>query len=402
MTALALLGIFLLGRAIAGSFAGILAVLIVGSSPVTLALANNPNSHAAALCFVTWGMYLLLGWWQGGGIWRAVLAGVLLGFAATIRYTEGLLVLPLALAAIFTPSKRRRSWGQIVTLLAAWIVLVALVLALNYATLGRLTGYDATGESRFGEAFKWEYFCQNWAMMLRQLNGVALFGALPIGVLGLLILLAVNFRLTLLLWTWLIPGLLLYTSYYWAPAEHGTVHYLRLLLTLLPPIALGAAWILAQLRTILGPTRRWAGISAALAIVLAAGAFNVWNALPMLDGEFQRSRAVALAAEKLMNQAKVPPGSVVFAPEEFLNHLQFVSDYRLYLSPKSDARGEHVIANAIKDHRRVFLIEPGNGDSSELSKARRLILSWTEGQIDAGLPPATWRLTELTSAGEGN
>ena len=105
---LALVAVFLLVRLVAGSFAGILGVLIVGSSPVTLGLANNPNSHATALCFVTWGFYLLLRWWQRRGFWRAALAGLLLGYAATIRYGEALLVIPLLLVALFNLRPRER------------------------------------------------------------------------------------------------------------------------------------------------------------------------------------------------------------------------------------------------------------------------------------------------------
>jgi hypothetical protein len=98
--ALSLLGVFLLTRRLAGSFAGILAMILLGTSQATLLLANNPNSHAPALAFVTWGMYLLVAWWQNGSAWRGLLAGLLIGYAATIRYTEALLLLPVAIAVL--------------------------------------------------------------------------------------------------------------------------------------------------------------------------------------------------------------------------------------------------------------------------------------------------------------
>ena len=188
MTA-ALFGVFFLGRAVAGSFGGVLAMLVVGTSPVTLALANNPNSHAAALCFGTWGMYALVRWWQRGTVWRAALAGLLLGYAATIRYTEGLLAAPLVLVALFHVRwTRAKSLMQALALFGAWLIPVAALLAFNYAVMGTYTGYGVSGESRFGEAFKWEHFRQNWETMLRQLNGAGLFGVLSIGVLGLMLL----------------------------------------------------------------------------------------------------------------------------------------------------------------------------------------------------------------------
>jgi uncharacterized membrane protein YgcG len=100
-TALSLLGIFLLVRQIAGSFVGVMAMILLGMNVVALSLANNPNSHAPALAFVVLGMFLLIRWWQTGAIWRGILAGFVLGFSVTIRYLDGgLLLLPLLAATL--------------------------------------------------------------------------------------------------------------------------------------------------------------------------------------------------------------------------------------------------------------------------------------------------------------
>src|SRR5690606_22027777 len=97
---LALAGTFFLVRLVVPSFYALLGTIILATSPVTLWSVNNPNSHAATLACVVWGMYLLVRWWQTGGVWRARGAGFLLGYAVTIRYTEGLLILPLMMVAI--------------------------------------------------------------------------------------------------------------------------------------------------------------------------------------------------------------------------------------------------------------------------------------------------------------
>lgn len=124
-TALAVLGMFFIGRLLAGSFAGILAMLMLGFSQVTLLLPNNPNSHAPALAFVTWGMYLLLWWWQRGGVVRGLMAGFLVGYAATIRYTEALLALPMAIAVLSHVPWRHASGAPIVRWRrAAWLLLI--------------------------------------------------------------------------------------------------------------------------------------------------------------------------------------------------------------------------------------------------------------------------------------
>lgn len=100
--ALALVGMFLMCRVVAGSFVGLLAMIVLGTSQATMMLANNPNSHAPALAFVCWGMFLLLSWWKHGGWWRGIVGGFLIGYAATIRYTEALLLVPIGLAVLFS------------------------------------------------------------------------------------------------------------------------------------------------------------------------------------------------------------------------------------------------------------------------------------------------------------
>jgi hypothetical protein len=120
---LGILGVFFFTRAIAGSFAGIVAMLLLAIGPVTLVLTNNPNSHATGVMFATWGMFFLLRWWQRQGLWRALVAGLLLGYAVTIRYTEGLLLIPLVVAGLtsirFLPWRSWERWSGSIFLLAA-------------------------------------------------------------------------------------------------------------------------------------------------------------------------------------------------------------------------------------------------------------------------------------------
>jgi hypothetical protein len=335
---LGLTAVFLLARRVAGSFAGLLAVLIVAASPVTLGLANNPNSHAAALCAATWGTYFLLGWWQSGGLARAALAGLLIGLAATIRYSEALLGLPLILVALFNlrPGDGR-SRAEAFALLTAWAAPILLLLSVNRLTMGTWTGYDATHEST---GFAIRHLARHWDVVIRQLAGTGLFLTFPVGVTGLILLFARNGRLAAVLWAWVLPPVLLYGSYYWAPENLGLA-YARFFLTVFPPLALGAAWCLSGLAPA-GPHSprafRVVAAVAALVLVLGAGAYNVRASLPMLAADDRSAQAVARAAEQVMAQAKAPPGSVLFGPREMLHHLQFVGDYRLYAGEEFDRR----------------------------------------------------------------
>jgi hypothetical protein len=242
-TMLALVATFQLVRLVSGSFGALLAMVVVGCSPVTLELANNSNSHASTLCFVTWGMFLLIRWWQRGGVGRACLAGFLLGYALTIRYTEGLLLLPVLLAALLSkPWRSRRTLIESALLLAWWAIPVMFLVSFNLGAFGSLTGYDSTNEST---GFSWQYFQTNWETTTRQLYNNGLFFIVPAAIAGLVIMFVQHWRLALVLASWIVPSLIVYTAYYWAP-DNVTTGYLRFYLTIFPALVMSAFWLMAR------------------------------------------------------------------------------------------------------------------------------------------------------------
>ena len=105
--ALAVLGTYLLARRFMGPFFSLMAMIVFATSPTTETYVNNPNSHAATVCCVVWGMFLLIRWWQRGGTLTGFAGGFLLGYAATIRYTEGTLIFPLLWVVLMTRPWRR-------------------------------------------------------------------------------------------------------------------------------------------------------------------------------------------------------------------------------------------------------------------------------------------------------
>jgi 4-amino-4-deoxy-L-arabinose transferase-like glycosyltransferase len=326
LMALALLGVFLLVREAAGSPAGLLAMLALALSPVVLAEANDPDSHAASLAFTVWGMFLLLRWWRTGKLGTAALAGLLLGYAAIVRYTEGLLLLPLLLIVLFRLGRRpdRKSLYAAAALLAGWALPIAAQVAFNLRALHSLTGYDTTHEST---AFSTAYFAHNWQLTARQLFTLGLPLLLPLAVLGLALLAWRQRRLGIVLWAWLLPNTLLYTAYYWA-LENDGVNYLRFFLSVFPPLALGLGWLLT--RPLPGPVwiGKWAQPALVLAVVLACGAYGAREIAPLLAsdrGDRQAARAVGEAA-----LANAPAGSAIFGPQNSLLALQYAGDYRLY------------------------------------------------------------------------
>jgi 4-amino-4-deoxy-L-arabinose transferase-like glycosyltransferase len=241
---LAVLATYLLVLQLARPFWALCGMIVFASSPVVMGLATNPNSHATAVCFAAWGMYLLLRWWRGGGVWRGVLAGFLLGSTCTIRYTEGLLVIPLLLVVAFN----WRRWKECIGAIAGWATPIALLVSYNLAAMGRITGYDGTNESI---GFALQYALDNWDATIRQLGSIALYCIFPFSVVGLAAMLWRNWRAGLVMASWALPCAVVYTFYYWSPdpvnQPPSFISYMRFFLTVMPALVVAAFWLFDQL-----------------------------------------------------------------------------------------------------------------------------------------------------------
>jgi hypothetical protein len=304
-----------------GAFYGLLALLVVATSPVTMGLTNNPNSHATALCTVAWGMALLLSWWQspkiGWAPWaRVIAAGLLLGTAVTIRYTEGLLLLPIASVALFAcydahagrlrwkrnqqtgdpanadappdaSATARWSWKrepllQAIALFIAWAIPVGALLAVNMSYFGSPTGYDPTNEST---GFLWAHFAENWDTMLRQFYMTGLMFLFPIAMIGLAVWFRHDVRPALVMTAWALPCVFIYTVYYWAP-DSLAIGYSRFFLTVFPAMAAAAMVAMRLLDVSHAPPRRIleiAGLCAVAGAMIGAMLSRIddgWNTLP--------------------------------------------------------------------------------------------------------------------------
>jgi hypothetical protein len=322
---LALLGCYALFKPIIGRFFALGGVLVLSSSPVTMVYANTPNSHAMALCAVTWGMAMLFRWQRRGGIGVATGAGALLGYAATIRYTEGLLIVPIAL--VLLQRFRGDRYGS-VAVVCAWAAPVIALLAFNLVTIGHLNGYALTNEST---AFSLHYFFRNAALMANSLDQVALRWIVPIALLGGLIMLCKARPLALVLWTWAGGSILLYTAYYWS-SQTG-VTYLRFVLTAFPAIILAAMWLLQRMRATLGggsPTGGWFGTLVAGAIVATSASLNLLAAAPLSEQNHWNDLQCRIMDEHML--AAAPRGSTIFTQRPNIPHLEVAGDWRFYLS----------------------------------------------------------------------
>jgi hypothetical protein len=411
---LAVAGMFFLARAVAGSFAAVLAAVALAGSEVMWKLANVGNSHASCVAFVVWGMYFLIWWWNRGGVWRGLIAGFLLGFACLIRYTEGLLILPIALAVLFRIRWRDwRSYLRSSAPILGWLIPVAALFIFNRITIGEWTGYDSSNESELGKAFTWAKFTDTWEQMLRTFHDQGLFFIVPLGVAGLVMLFGKSWRLAVVVLAWLVPGTMLYTSYYWSP-DRG-VSYARFFLTFFPAILVGLAvcmrWgILAGDRQAGVASRIAKPLAAGLVVAIASGV-GTWRVLQSdlsdgprggggmggtLPAQFRNRLSLATVGQILNHY--IPQDSVVFGDEGKmfdgpLNYLQFAGRWDLYSIDAFQNRGL----------RAAGRMGPGgaNGDNPNPMQPRRRerMMELYRGKSDRDLLDEQHRVTEAALDG---
>ena len=272
---LAVLGMFFLTRLVAGSFYGLLGMIVLATGYTTLELANIPSSHAPALVMVVLGIYFVIRWMQTGTWWRGMFAGLLLGYAVTIRYTEALLLFPLypldqvlrdtdikdyhsywwafirlvrflpigplGIAALSMIRWRRvSSYFRASVPIISWGLVVGGLVAYNWFNMGSATGYDSTNESL---GFSTKEFFSKWDFAIQQNYNYSNFLTLPLGLIGIGLMFRKSTRLGLVFLMWYVPGTLLYTAYYWGQNIQG-IGYLRFFLTLLPALIVGTMWLM--------------------------------------------------------------------------------------------------------------------------------------------------------------
>jgi hypothetical protein len=460
---LASAAIYLMLRMFTSSFAAVVGTILMATNPVSLVLANNSNSHAPALAFGCWGILFLLWWMRYGTWWRGFIAGLLLGYAVTIRYTEGLLILPIAAAVLTSiryprgseirwwaictwiilivtgltlrsiPSIHTEGWrtwlaacgfailiallsilrtenrsarnilgellrccicaaiffflmrfdlpmkgwkslvdrsivvcGIILALTAltpilytipwsaprtylrpacvliGWLIPVIALVAFNKGAMNSWTGYDTTNES---DGFSWNYFIDKWDFMIGQVYNTGLFFVAPLGIAGMILLYRKSARLGAVMTLWFVPGLLLYTGYYWGMDSRG-VGYLRFFLTLFPPIVFCAIWLLDDVSRRGIRRGSFAAPIAAGLIVAIASAMNVYGARPAMDRDFTIQQNLADAGDHVFLHVKNTfEGDLAHRPllfgeqRGFLNYMQFAGNFECYSFEAFSQRG---------------------------------------------------------------
>jgi hypothetical protein len=396
-TALAVLGMYFLGRLVVSPFYAVLAMIVLAGGQTTLEHSLDPNSHAPDLCMCVWGMYFLIRWLSTGSWWRGVLGGLILGFAVSIRYTNAMLLFPLypldmllkdvaalssgsdfqaahpsiwkaltiaikvakvlpigpiGLAVLFSLRWRKLgSYPRAILPVLAWMLPVGLLVGYTWFNLGMMTTYDATKES---EGFTIGKFAVKWDWTIHQIYLFGLFLFLSLGVGGTILLYRRSARVATLLMLWFLPGTLLYISYYWGWGIPG-IWYLRFFLAMFPPLIVGGVWLLesalAGARPMLESRLRRGSFAGPLAAgILTAGtaAVGFMISIPNLERWHRGNLNLHYTAENFNRQIKTtsprnkPVIPVAFADHgtigQHIQYLQFMSDCDWYGTDAFDVR----------------------------------------------------------------
>jgi len=358
---------FFLFRLVVGNFAAMLGAIWLACNPVTLTYANDANSHASTLLCVVVGFWGLLRWWEmgdKGSWWRGFLGAFALGYACTIRYTEFMLVLPVAFIALARINFDLRRIRTALPALLGWAVPVTALAILCWIGYGRpwLTGYSLCREQT---GFGLDYFIGslghpeqgipprqgNWETLLYQLNHIGLFLMLPIVIAGLFGLFWHSWKLGTAIVLWVVPSTVLYMFYYWAPAGERSVGYLRFFLTVFPGMILAALWLLEKAlrkhrhdafrhlknrrrvwiwHRVIGVRRLPLALSLG-AITALATSIDVANIIPNLAAIQSASISLrSLVDEVRRNYPPADNGNVIFADEACCEQLDNAGGYELY------------------------------------------------------------------------
>ena len=279
---LAVLAAMALTAELAGAGWGIFVGVILAIHPLTVFYSTAALSHISNLACVLAALWCLWRWQSRGGIFWTAGAGIFLGYAVSIRYTDALLGLPVTWIVAFRMRQvsRRQLSSELFAMVIGGVIALTPLPLFQWAAYGSplRTGYGLTREST---AFSWHAFQEHVGPVLKMMIGVG-FG-IPamsaVAILGLIVWIVGLSRRSLaagaqwkpvgFLVLWIVPGLLLYTSYYWS-SPYPTL-YMRLFLGAYAGILVASAATLAAV----SQNHRWLQISFAVLLIAIALASRV-------------------------------------------------------------------------------------------------------------------------------
>lgn len=308
-------------------------------NPVLALYDGYVLSHAASFAVVTGGMLLLWNWWEKGGLWRAALAGVVLGYAPLIRYTDALIIIPVGAVVLLKafgirpgsapvpagdpPTAGRRSArviGESAVMVGGALLCLVPLMAHHLAAFGNplRTGYSFSGEQ---QAFEWVNLKINLPVLAHHLNDIALFMVFPVAILGF-VLLAIRRRWEgAVLVFWVVPMVVVYGAYYWAPSHGGPI-YVRFQMSTFAAYVMAAMYFFD---VVLVP--RWTRIIIPAGFLVFLGA-SVWQDTVAQLERPRHSAPLETAAQETTRL--LPADAVILAEAPVNDYLQTIRNFTVY------------------------------------------------------------------------
>ncbi len=325
MAVIAVCGMFFLCRFFMPEKFAAVGAFLLATTPVFNHFALSKVSHAPSMGFLIWGLVCFFAAVSRRnlktGIIYATLAGLLLGYAEGIRYTNIILLIPPTIYGLLY-LRKKRLW--ILFAFGCGVAVPYLFLAwFHWSSFGNpfTTGYSLTNEqSGFALAYAWT----NLRLYIPALisDGTGLVTGLA--VVGFVLLLSHRRKKALVFLSWILPLLVLYMFYYWAPTSRSS-SFLRFILPVFVPIyilALSGLWHI---------TRKQSNHKQLMIIALLAIIHGIWG----ICASFEDSEPYYLkqnSNKKIVDFAlkNIPDGAVIFTDYSSLNTLDFEKRWILY------------------------------------------------------------------------
>jgi hypothetical protein len=358
--------------------------------PLVLYYTVMALSHIPDMAAGTWAIAFALMWRRERRLWQAVMVGLLLGAAVMIRYTNVLLILPLAVVAAqcgCAKEAKRGAWlrdvGMSAAVFAAMVVPLAIYQAVAFGGVLR-TGYSAGGNAM---SFSWGWLVAHAPAMGAILwqPGTGLSVLLLSAVAGIGVM-AVRGRWALvLLLAWAIPPLVLYTAYYGMPARNTLLYARFALCGFVPLILLGTMWpVWAGRRRVVGT----AGVTVIAAMAIGLSALSPFMARQLK--ELNNQMLFAYSTRDIVRK-DVPAGSIVVADDFTYYFLDYVGDYTIYNPTMFQA-------SAVRERVADLTHSPREFDPARTRQLAALFGGKSDGELNALLRS---RLRDAVEKGRG-
>ena len=323
MAVLTLAGMFFLLRRLAPGWWPLAGVVALALNPAFNHHAIACDSHMAVTFFLTWGLLHLLRWSERGTVWEIFAAGLLLGAIPTIRYPEAIFGAAIVAFLLWHWRSHPRIWLHYLAATAGAAIPIIPLLVRNHLAFGSVwkTAYALTNEQT---AFAWDYFAQHYSIYIRQLSGDGAGLLFALGIVGITWMCAVKrWRTTgVMLALLVVPVTVLYMSYYWNPQMSGET--MRFLLPTFVCYVAGGVCLLSHATDKVSPAL---SISIALVLLAIQAVWRIPQSLSNSDRLRYHQQVLAQVTDALEQHTQ--HGDVVLARQQFLQHLDFVRQWRL-------------------------------------------------------------------------